>query len=132
MSVMVPFRAILAAVWTTFRDMLPIILTMGIFEIAVLRRLPPDPASLLFGLLALILGLTLILRGLEMSLFPIGEALSDALAQPGRIAWLMAFAFAIGFGSTVADPSLAAVAAKAAAALVESPEVPATGVDEAT
>ncbi len=61
-----------------------------------------------------------------MSLFPIGEALADAMARRGHPFWLMGFAFALGFGSTVAEPALAAVAAQAASAMVADPDFPAS------
>jgi hypothetical protein len=59
-------------------------------------------------------GLTLFVQGLEMSLFPIGEAMAQALARKGSLFWLLFFAFALGFSTTVAEPALIAVAAEAA------------------
>ena len=122
---MVPLRSLLTAVLVTFRDMVPMLVTIGAFRLFVLGDAPLDPVGLLLGLIALLVGLTLFVRGLEMSLFPIGEALADAMARRGHPAWLMGFAFALGFGSTAAEPALAAVAAKAAAAMVGDPDFPA-------
>jgi hypothetical protein len=56
----------------------------------------------------------LFVQGLEMGLFPIGEAMAQALARKGSAFWLLAFAFALGFSTTVAEPALIAVAAEAA------------------
>jgi len=95
----------------TLRDMLPTLLTIAAFEGAVLGRIPPDIPGLALGFMAVLLGLTLMVRGLETSLFPIGEALADAMARRGHPVWLLGFAFALGFGGTVAEPALAAVAA---------------------
>ncbi|MFA7431298.1 MAG: DUF1538 family protein [Rhodospirillaceae bacterium] len=120
------FRSLILALVATLRDLLPILLTIGIFQVLVLGSMPEDPVSLLGGLVAVLLGLTLLVRGLEMSLFPIGEALVDAMARHGRPAWLLGFAFALGFGSTVAEPALAAVASEAATAMVADPGFPAT------
>jgi len=61
-----------------------------------------------------VLGLTLFVFGLEMGLFPIGEQLAHAFARKGSVPWLVPFAFALGFGTTVAEPALIAVAAEAA------------------
>jgi hypothetical protein len=105
--------------------MLPILVILGVFQLIVLGEVPERLGPLLLGLVAVLVGLTLFVRGLEMSLFPIGEALADAMARRGHPAWLMGFAFALGFGSTAAEPALAAVAAKAAAAMVGDPEFPA-------
>lgn len=115
---------LLASVLGNLRDMLPILLTIAAFEGLVLGRIPPDPVAMVLGLLAVLLGLTLMVRGLEMSLFPIGEALADAMARRGHPVWLLGFAFALGFGSTVAEPALAAVAAQAAAAMAADPGIP--------
>jgi len=51
---------------------------------------------------------------LEQGLFPIGEAMAHAFARKGSVFWLLAFAFSLGFGTTVAEPALIAVAAEAA------------------
>jgi hypothetical protein len=61
-----------------------------------------------------ILGLALFVRGLEMGLFPIGENMAYAFARKGSLFWLLLFAFALGFGTTVAEPALIAVADEAA------------------
>jgi hypothetical protein len=119
-------RALASALAATFRDMAPILAILGVFQLAVLGEVPENPAALLAGLVAVLVGLTLFVRGLEMSLFPLGEALADAMARRGHPAWLMGFAFALGFGSTAAEPALAAVALTAAEAMVGDPEFPAT------
>jgi hypothetical protein len=49
-----------------------------------------------------------------MGLFPIGESLAHALARKGSLFWLIIFAFALGFGTTVAEPALIAIAEEAA------------------
>jgi len=114
------------ALLATLRDMAPILATIALFQGLVLGVWPDDPVGLLAGLLAILIGLTLLVRGLERSLFPIGEALAEAMARRGHPALLMGFAFALGFGSTVAEPALAAVAAQAASAMVADPDFPAT------
>ena len=63
----------------------------------------------------MILGLTLFIKGLKMALFPIGESMAYAFARKGSLAWLLIFAFLLGFGTTIAEPALIAVADKAAA-----------------
>ncbi len=96
------------------RDLAPIVGVVGFFQIVVLRQPFPDFAGVVFGLIAVLLGLTLFIRGLEIGLFPIGESMAGAFASKGNAAWLMAFAFALGFGTTVAEPALIAVAGEAA------------------
>jgi len=123
---MAQLRSLIVALNATFRDMVPILVTIGVFQAVVLGKIPENPFVLLVGLFAILIGLTLLVRGLEMSLIPIGEALADAITRSGNPAWLMGFAFALGFGSTAAEPALAAVAAEAAAAMVGDPDFPAS------
>lgn len=100
----------------SLRDLAPIILVVGFFQIAVLQQPFPDLVSVLTGLLAVIVGLALFIRGLEIGLFPIGESMAGAFARKGNVWWILAFAFALGFGTTVAEPALIAVADEAARA----------------
>lgn len=91
------------------RDVAPIILVVAFFQLVVLRQPFPNLESVLIGLLFVIGGLALFLRGLEMGLFPLGEGLARDFAQKGNIWLLLAFGFLLGFGATVAEPALIAV-----------------------
>ena len=104
----------------TLKDLTPIILVVAFFQLAVLRQPFPDLGEVLGGLLLVTLGLALFVQGLEMGLFPLGESMADAFARKGVLAWLLAFAFALGFGTTVAEPALIAVAGEAAEAAAEA------------
>ncbi len=95
-------------------DLLPIILVIAFFQIVVLRQPLPQMGEVLFGALLVVAGLTLFVQGLEMGLFPIGESMAQALARKGSLFWLLVFAFALGFSTTVAEPALIAVAWEAA------------------
>ncbi|HHC73335.1 MAG TPA: DUF1538 domain-containing protein [Thiotrichales bacterium] len=108
------FVAFLRALKDSLRDLLPIFLVVGFFQLVVLRQSFPDPGELISGMLLVVLGLTLFVRGLELGLFPIGENMAYAFARKGSVGWLLAFAFALGFGTTVAEPALIAVAEEAA------------------
>jgi hypothetical protein len=102
------------------RDLTPIVLVVALFQLLVLRQPFPDLAGLLAGLLMVLVGLTLFTKGLELGLFPIGEALAHALARRGSLGLLLVFAFALGFGTTVAEPALIAVAEEAARVAAEA------------
>jgi len=95
-------------------DLLPIIIVIAFFQIVVLRQPLPHIEEVLFGTVLVVIGLGLFVQGLEMGLFPIGETLAHALARKGSLFWLLSFAFALGFSTTVAEPALIAVAAEAA------------------
>ncbi|MEN8169494.1 MAG: DUF1538 domain-containing protein [Pseudomonadota bacterium] len=98
----------------SLRDLLPIILVITFFQLVVLQQPIPNMGKLLYGTVMVVLGLTLFVRGLEMGLFPIGESMAYDFARKGSVFWLLTFAFALGFGTTVAEPALIAVAAEAA------------------
>ncbi len=96
------------------RDLLPIVVVIGFFQLLVIRQPLPDFLEVLVGLLFVVSGLTLFVQGLEMALFPIGEALAGALARKGSLFWLLLFAFLLGFATTIAEPALIAVAKESA------------------
>lgn len=104
----------------SLRDLLPIITVIAVFQLLVLRQPFPDLAQLVLGTLLVAAGLALFVRGLELGLFPVGENMAYAFARKGSVAWLLAFAFALGFGTTVAEPALIAVANKATDAMVQA------------
>ncbi|MEN8200539.1 MAG: DUF1538 domain-containing protein [Thermodesulfobacteriota bacterium] len=97
-----------------FMDLVPIILVIVFFQLIILRQPLPQVGEVVAGGLMVVLGLGLFVQGLEMGLFPIGEAMAHALARKGSLLWLLLFAFALGFSTTVAEPALIAVAAQAA------------------
>jgi hypothetical protein len=97
-----------------FTDLLPIILVIAFFQLVVLRQPLPQLSDLLFGALLVVIGLSLFIQGLEMGLFPIGEAMAQALARKGSVGWLLSFSFALGFSTTIAEPALIAVSWEAA------------------
>jgi len=108
------------------RDLLPIILVIGIFQVFVIRQPVSGYVSLLVGGLLVILGLAFFIFGLRLALFPIGEGLAHSLAKKGSLFWLFAFAFVLGFGTSIAEPALLAVAAEASEVAVDAGVIAAT------
>ena len=98
----------------SIRDLTPIVLVIAIFQIAVVRQPIPNLLDLLIGIVLVVLGLTFFVRGLDLALFPIGESMAHEFARKGSVSWLLLFAFALGFGTTVAEPALIAVTREAA------------------
>ncbi|MDR9467963.1 DUF1538 domain-containing protein [Marinospirillum sp.] len=106
----------------SLRDLAPVVLVIGFFQLVVVQQpLPPsvDLLDLITGLIFVVIGLTLFIQGLQLGLFPVGEGLAEAFARKGSVFWLLLFSFALGFGSTVAEPALIAVAAKASEVVAE-------------
>jgi hypothetical protein len=113
-------KKLLLAMLGSLRDLLPIILVIVFFQFFVLQQPLPNIGQILLGVLFVVLGLTFFIYGLEQGLFPIGESMATAFARKGSLFWLIVFAFSLGFGTTVAEPALIAVAAEAS-------EIAATG-----
>ena len=120
-------RQLVDTALATALDVAPLVAILVVFQVAVLRRRLPNLRRIVAGFVLVLLGLTLFLVGLEEALFPIGETMARQLTAPGAIGdasladgvdWhdyllVYAFAAAIGFATTVAEPSLIAVALKA-------------------
>ena len=112
---------------STIWDVLPIAAIIFGFQLAVLRKPIPNLKKIIVGFILVLLGLGFFLEGLEAALFPLGKLMAQQLTDPAFIAqgdtekilgswdykWVYLFAFAIGFSTTIAEPSLLAVAIKA-------------------
>jgi len=114
-----PTLSFVLLVLGTLRDLVPIIAVIAVFQLAVLNQPYPNLIEILIGLVFVMLGLTLFVKGLEMGLFPLGEGLAQDFVRKGSLFWLLLFSFALGFGTTVAEPALIAVAAEAARTAAE-------------
>ena len=90
------------------------------FQVVVLQQPFPDIWNVTLGLLCVVAGLTLFIQGLESGLFPLGEVLAQGFARKGSLVALLAFAFCLGFGTTVAEPALIAITAEAADVAAEA------------
>ena len=110
-----PFVGFLRLGLQSLRDLAPIILVIAFFQVVVLQQPFPNLGEMLVGLAFVTFGLTLFIGGLDMGVFPLGETMAEAFARKGVLFWLLVFAFALGFGTTVAEPALIAVSAEAAA-----------------
>lgn len=123
------FREILTTLLLTIRDVLPIAIIIFGVQIFVIRKPIPNLKKTLIGFAYVFVGLALFLMGLEKALFPLGKLMAQQLTDPAFIygqaqqalgairwqdyQWIYLFAFAIGFATTIAEPSLIAVAIKA-------------------
>ena len=132
MSLVEMFSQFITTLLTTITDVLPIAAILFGFQFAVIRKPIPNLTRVLAGFIWVIIGLSLFLIGLEWALFPLGKLMAQQLTDPAFIAgvdasetaanivlhwqdyaWVYVFAFLIGFSTTIAEPSLIAVAIKA-------------------
>ncbi len=119
------FNSILIA---TCRDVLPIVVLITVFQLLVLRQPIPHLKRVIVGGVYVVLGLALFLAGLDLALFPLGKIMAAQLSDPEFLfganqanaaadwtayGWVYAFAALLGFSTTIAEPSLIAVAYKA-------------------
>lgn len=120
-----------ATVGQTLLDVAPIAAIIFGFQVFVIRKRVPQLKPVLIGFGYVLLGLALFLEGLDQALFPLGKLMAKQLTDPAFIYrgaevaaagfgwqdyfWVYVFAAAIGFSTTIAEPSLMAVAIKAAA-----------------
>jgi len=107
----------LNAFWDTlkhsFRNLMPIVLVVAVFQILIMQSVPDELMSITVGLMIVVLGVALFLQGLDMGIFPIGKSLSNAFTKRGSLSLLMAFGFSLGFAAVIAEPALIAVASQA-------------------
>jgi hypothetical protein len=113
----------------TARDILPILLIILIFQLLIIRKPIPHFKKTIIGFIFVLIGIACFLEGLERALFPLGELMAQQLTHPDFIVpknspseiawdaygWVYLFAASIGFATTLAEPSLMAVAIKAEA-----------------
>ena len=96
------------------------------FQLVVLKQPIPHLKRVIQGGIYVVLGLAFFLVGLEKALFPVGKIMASQLSDPefigksgnelsfwGSYYWIYIFAALIGFATTIAEPSLIAVALKA-------------------
>ncbi|MES9862803.1 MAG: DUF1538 domain-containing protein [Candidatus Thiodiazotropha sp. LLP2] len=111
----------------TVLDILPIAAILLGFQVFVLRRPLNNAKEIAIGFIMVLFGLALFLEGLDLALFPLGELMASQLTSPQILNipndgqsvewhhyfWVYLFAASIGFSTTIAEPSLIAVAIKA-------------------
>jgi hypothetical protein len=120
------FEHFLISLLSTVRDVLPIAAILFGFQLFILRKRISNLRQILIGFVFVLFGLAFFLEGLEQALFPLGKLMAEQLTAPEFLGlanggtgdwthylWVYIFAFAIGFSTTIAEPSLIAVAIKA-------------------
>ena len=83
----------------SFRDLIPIVLVILFFQLAIIQAVPDGWVSTSIGMLIVAFGLAIFLQGLEIGIFPVGEGLAKDFANKGSTFWVLFFGFMIGFGN---------------------------------
>jgi hypothetical protein len=106
----------------TAKDVLPVLGLLVFFQTLVLKRPIPRPGRIIFGFSLVLVGMASFLGGLDLAIFPVGRTIALQLAEGAQnggqvtwtaYGWVYLFAFLVGFATTIAEPSLIAVAHKA-------------------
>lgn len=129
METVFSLSGLLQTLLSTLQDVAPIIAILMGFQLLVIRKPIPNQKKIFIGFFYVLIGLTLFLVGLEKALFPLGRTMAEQLTDPAFIEagknathtlidwrdyhWVYLFAFSMGFSTTIAEPSLIAVAIKA-------------------
>lgn len=108
------FNFFLKLLKESFRDLIPIVVVILFFQLAIIQSVPEGWVGTAIGLCIVGVGLAIFLQGLEIGIFPVGEGLARDFAKHGTMLWVLFFGFLIGFGTTIAEPALAVIADKAA------------------
>ena len=112
---MMQFNFFLKLLKESFRDLIPVVLVILFFQLAIIQSVPDNWISTAIGLVIVGVGLAIFLQGLEIGIFPVGEGLARDFAKSGWTTWILIFGFLIGFGTAIAEPALSVIANKAAA-----------------
>ena len=93
---------------------MPLVFVIAFFQLVIIRQPLPHLEEIIIGSIMVVIGLSMFIEGLNMALFPLGENMAQALTRKGNLFWLLLFAFALGFSTTIAEPALIAISKKAA------------------
>ncbi|MDD3008814.1 MAG: DUF1538 domain-containing protein [Arcobacter sp.] len=102
------FLGILKDLFFTFLNLVPIIVTILIFQYLVIKKPLANINGVIFGLIFLVIGLYSFIVGIKLGLFPIGETIAKSLFEENNMMFIYLFSFLIGFATTMAEPALLA------------------------
>jgi hypothetical protein len=91
------------------RAVVPLAAYLALFQVIVLQTPVAGPQGIFLGLGAVVVGLVLFMEGLRVGLMPFGEAIGHALPQRLRLRVVLAVAFVLGIGVTLAEPAIGAL-----------------------
>ena len=106
----------------TLWAVLPIVVILFGFQVVILKQKIPHLKRIIVGFILVWIGLAFLIIGLEQALFPLGKLMAiqltslDFIDNPNHwqsYYWVYIFAGCIGFATTIAEPTLLAIAIKA-------------------
>jgi len=108
--------------WEQFSLVLPIVAYLVLFQVVVLRESVEQALQIGWGVFCVIVGLMFFMEGLRLGLMPFSERIGAGLPQNATLPVVLGFAFLVGIGATLAEPSIGAL--KAAGAWIDPERAP--------
>lgn len=102
------FLGIIKDLFLTFLNLVPIVITILIFQYLIIKKPLANINGMIFGLIFLVIGLYAFIVGIKLGLFPIGESVASSLINENSDMYIYLFSFLIGFATTMAEPALLA------------------------
>ncbi len=97
----------------SFINLIPILIIIIGFQLFVFQSVPENVTTIIIGFFIVILGVTFFLMGLDIGIFPLGNSLSSEFLERNSQFWFAIFGFCLGFGASIAEPAIIAVASQA-------------------
>lgn len=94
----------------TTRSVLPLAVILILFQLVILRRPIKNVKDIIFGILLCIFGLHIFLKGVLMSLHPLGDSVGENLVFMSNKWLIVGAAFIIGYFGTLVEPALKTLA----------------------
>lgn len=103
----------LSALCKTAYTVIPIALFLIVFQVFVFKKSIGETKSFILGIVLTVFGLHFFLKGISLSLLPLGENVGKSLVLMEHKWLIMAFAFILGYFGTLVEPALRILALEA-------------------
>ena len=120
LQILAPYAG--AKFWEQVTLVMPVVAYLGLFQLLILAQPIENAINIIWGVLAVLLGLMFFMEGLRLGLMPFAERIGSGLPQTAKLSLVLAFAFLVGIMATFAEPSISAL--RAAGSLVEPDKAP--------
>lgn len=104
------FLETLKPLWETTRTVIPITAFMILFQLLVLKKTITETKQMALGLVLSVLGLHFFLKGISISLLPLGDSIGRDIVWMDNKYIIIAFAFVLGYFATLVEPALKVLA----------------------
>ncbi|NLY84813.1 MAG: DUF1538 domain-containing protein [Tissierellia bacterium] len=100
----------LNALWETATSIIPLTAILAAIQLLIFKKPLHSVRDFLIGFVFSVIGLHLFLKGTTMSLIPLGDSVGRNFVTINRKWIILIIGFAIGYGATLVEPGLQALA----------------------